>query len=206
MVLPIILIVICFIVIAMMWTEGMWTNALSLCNVTLAGIVASSWFEPLAELIEDSLPNFTYVVDYLSFWLIFALSFNVFRAITDQISKFKVRFRKPIEPIGTVVFAVLTSWVMVCIFTASLHIAPLGLSPFKGGFGKEPTSPCFFGLSPDKYWWAFVHSRSKGALANITPVPFDDSGEFVYKYGARRHTLQKHNKESDGKILVKKRR
>jgi hypothetical protein len=203
MTLGIILIVICFIVIAMMWTEGLWTNALSLFNVTLAGIVASAWFEPFADTLEDSLPGFTYILDYLSFWMIFAIGFNVFRAVTDAISKFKVRFRKPIEPIGTIIFALLTSWVMVCIFTASLHIAPLGLSPFKGGFAKEPNSPCFFGLSPDKYWWAFVHSRSLGALSSGTP--FDETGEFVLKYGARRHTLQQHNKSSDGKLLVKKR-
>ncbi len=201
--LGIVLVVISFIVIAMLWNEGMWSNAIALFNVFFAGVVSTNYFEPFAKWIEGTLPSFAYVADYLAFWVIFAFAFNVGRAVTDAISKHKVRFRKPVEHTGRILFAVLTAWMMVCIFCASLHLAPLAQSPLRGSFAKDPLAGCFFGLAPDRYWLAFMHSRSKGSMGSGSQ--FDPQGEFVLKYGTRRYNLQAYNKETDGKILVRKR-
>ena len=197
-----ILLVIMFIVVAMMWNEGLWTGALNLINVVFSGIVASVCFEPLADYLEKNMASFTYVLDYLSFWFLFIMAFNIFRAVTDGISKHKVRFRKPVEIGGGILMPVLTAWVMVCIFCAALHLAPLARSPLKGSFADKPMSACFFGFSPDHYWWAFIHSRSKRALSR--GQVFDPEGKLILKYGQRRYNLQQYNQAEDGAVLVDK--
>ncbi len=204
--LGIILIVISFIVVAMLWNEGAWSNAVTMFNVFFAGVIATNYFEPLASWLDGMMPSFTYMVDYLAFWMLFAIAFNIFRLTTDTISKQKVRFRKPVEHTGRILFALLTAWMMICIFTASLHMAPLGQSPIRGSFGKGPLASCFFGLSPDKYWLAFFHSRSaekRGAMSSGSQ--FDPKGEFVLKYGSRRYNFQEHNRKGNGAMRVKRR-
>ena len=202
------LIVVCFIVIAMLWNEGMWSNAITMINIVFTGIIAWNLFEPAATWLESQLKSYTYVCDFLAFWLIFALVFNIFRASTDQISKVKVRFKKPIEQTGNILFAILSAWVMVCIICASFHVAPLSASPFKGSFASEPKAGCFFGLAPDRMWLAFMHTRSKKAMKSVLGQPkvFDPGGEFTLKYATRRKELQAHNLKTDGSIRVKARR
>lgn len=200
-----ILLVVMFIVVAMMWTEGMWSNGITLINVVFAGIVSWNLFEPAAGFLEPKMPSFTYVVDFLCFWVLFILTYNIFKAMTDQISTHAVRFKKPVEQTGRVLFAMMTAWVMTCIICASLHLAPLGRSPMKGSFAQEPKSNCFFGLAPDRMWLAFMHTRSKKGLSTMKKNTFDPDGSFVLKYGTRRKNLEAHNKKTDGKIRTKNR-
>ena len=201
-----VLLVVCFIVIAMLWNEGLWSNAITMCNIIFAGVVSWNLFEPAAGWLEGQLKSFTYACDFLAFWLVFALAFNVFRAMTDQISKHRVRFKKPVEQAGRVVFAVLSAWVLVCIMCASFHVAPLSQSPFGGSFAKEPKAGCFFGLAPDRMWLAFMHSRSKGAMKTLgQPKVFDPNGDFTLKYASRRKELQAHNLKTDGSIRIRTR-
>lgn len=198
---------VCFIVVAMLWNEGMWSNAITMINIVFAGILAWNLFEPAAAWMEGQIKSYTYAVDFLTFWLLFALFFNILRAMTDQISKIKVRFKKPVEQTGRVLFAVLSAWVLVCIICASLHVAPLSLSPFKGSFAAEPKAGCFFGLAPDRMWLAFMHTRSKKAMKTLgQPKVFDAGGDFTLKYASRRRELQAHNLKTDGSIRIKPRR
>ena len=40
--------VIFFVCVAMMWNEGLWSNAITLVNVVVAAMIATNYFEPLA--------------------------------------------------------------------------------------------------------------------------------------------------------------
>ena len=202
MLLSYILVAVAFIVIAMLWTEGTWSNALTFFNILFSGIISWTLFEPIATYMEGQMGGFTYLMDFMCFWGVFALAFNVMRAATDQISIHKVRFRKPVEQTGRVVFAVLSAWLMICLICASLHLAPLGKAPFRGSFADEPLSKCFFGFPADRYWLAFLHSRSNSVLATSPPRTFDPNGEFTIKYRTRRARLEAYNTEKDGAILV----
>ncbi|MEM8677970.1 MAG: hypothetical protein AAGF97_01330 [Planctomycetota bacterium] len=204
MVLTIFLSVIAFIVIAMMWGEGMWGNAITLMNTVFAVMVAFNTYEYLANWLAETLPSFTYFSDYLAVWLIFAAVFNILRLTTDQVSKHRVRFKMPIEHTGRALFAVATAWVMVCFVCATLHMAPLARTSFRGGFGAEPLSKHFVGLAPDRMFLGFMHSRSSGALATSPPNVFDPNGEFILKYGARRQMLKEHNARVGTPRVVKK--
>ena len=193
MVLALCLFAIFFICVAMLWNEGMWSNALTLINAVLAALVATNYFEPAAAALDKSgrLPTYTYLLDYLVLWGIFFVAFTVFRAFTDAISKYRVRFKLPVEQAGRVIFAAATGWVLVCLALMTLHTAPLARTSFRGSFQQEPLSNNFLGMAPDRMWLGFVQSRSMGALSSDPPVVFDPQSEFIMKYGSRRENFSK---------------
>lgn len=179
--------VIIAVIVAMTWSEGFWSNALSFINAIFAAMVATNVYEPAADFMEGKAPSLTYFWDFLMLWLVFAFSFGIFRAITEAISKTRVRFNKPADLGGRAAFGFLTAWIVVCLFVFSLHMAPLVRSAFGGQFAATPTSSNFF-LSPDRLWLGFMQSRSQegGALSRAEPVPFDPNSDFILKYGQRR--------------------
>ena len=198
MILAGILFLVFIVCIAMMWTEGMWGNALSFVNTIFAAMIATNYWEPLADLIEEQLPSYTYLWDFLSIWLLFAITFGISRAITDTLSKHKVRFKLPVEHGGRAFFAAATGWVLICFTTTTLHMAPIPQVPFGGSFAQDPDHKCLFGLAPDRLWLGYMQSRSRGALSRgdesaSSPHKedkgkrvFDPRSEFMMKYAVRR--------------------
>ena len=172
--------------IAMLWNEGMWSNCLTLINVLLSAMLAMNYFEPAADALDDAMPSYTFVWDYLAIWLIFALSFIILRALTDALSKTRVKFIMPIEQAGRVISVIAIGWIMVCLTLTSLHTAPLARTAVRGGFQVEPMSNNFMGMAPDRMFLGFMQHRSKHVLPNNPPTPFDESGTYIYKYGGRR--------------------
>src|SRR5581483_7685888 len=83
--------------VAFTYNAGLWTNSLLLINLITAGLIATNYFEPLAERLEKFDARYTYFWDFLSIWLLFALAIGVLRGITDVISKVKVKFRRPVD-------------------------------------------------------------------------------------------------------------
>jgi hypothetical protein len=199
--LGIVFIVIIFVCVAMMWTEGCWSNALSFVNVVFASMVAMNGYEMLAGYFEGQLPGYTHVWDFLSIWGVFWLAIAVLRAVTDAISKHQVRFKAPVETAGNALFALATAWVFVCFTCATLHMAPLAQTAFRGSFAKTPMTNHFFFLSPDRLWLGYTHSRTKEGGALYGGKPFDKDGEFLVKFAARRKELEEHNK-AEGTIGV----
>jgi hypothetical protein len=204
MVLTIFLLTIFIVCFAMMWTEGMWSNALTFLCALFAAMIATNYYEPLASYADSWAPSFTYFWDFLMMWALFSLSVTVLRAITEVLSRVQVRFRKPFEPIGTGLFAFLTAWILVCFATASLHTAPLSVMSFRGAFQREMMANHFLGTAPDRIWLGYIQSRSRGALSRKDVREFDKEAEFVFKYGQRRKDLATHN-AATGSARVKKR-
>ena len=57
--------------IATLWTEGMWGNAIRLINVVTAALLATNYFEPLANWLQGfstKFSTFTYLWDFLALW------------------------------------------------------------------------------------------------------------------------------------------
>ncbi len=188
------MVVVAFVCIAMMWPEGMWGNAITFMNVILAILVSMNFFEPVASFLAPKVPSFAYYWDFLSLWLIFVVSLAVFSIATDELSKSKVRFRMPVEQAGRAIFALLTAWVFICFVTTTMHTAPLARTAFKGSFeANGPLSNNVFGRAPDRMLLSFIQSASQGSLKDLKPRTFDEKGEFILKYGARRHMLKEYN-------------
>jgi hypothetical protein len=198
-----VLLIIMFICIALMWTEGFWGNALTFGNTVFAALIATNYFEPLAGWLDKQMPSFTYMCDFLALWLLFAGGLMILRTTTDQLSRFRVRFKMPVEVTGRILFAVLTSWVFVCFVVTTLHTAPLARTALRGSFEPTMMGTRFLGATPDRYWLAFVHSRSQGALSRSNPNPFDPKGDFIPKYAGRRKAIEDYNKQ-EGTVRVKK--
>jgi hypothetical protein len=173
---------------ASLFTGGLWSNTLSLINVITAALLATNYFEPVANWLDKQVgPEWTYVWDFMAIWLIFALAMMVLRAGTDAASKVKVRFHPLVDQIGSYLFAAWTAWILLCFATMTLHTAPLARNFLGGAFQPEPDSKMFFGLAPDRLWMGWVHKESKGSFCRLREiVPFDAQGDFILRYGNRR--------------------
>jgi hypothetical protein len=210
-----ILVIIFIAAIALMWNEGCWSNCLMLVNVTVAGIVALNFYEPLADYFESLDPTFTYVVDFLALWTLFAVTAGVMRAITDSLCKTKVRFQTHVEQVGRVVLGAWIAFSLAGFCALTLHAAPLPLNGFRGSFDRKPNEGMMFGLAPDRAWLGFMQALSQGAYGwedektnSRYPTDgklrvFDPQSEFLVKYRSRRIKLEDAvNKAPGGEIRV----
>ncbi|HEY5314354.1 MAG TPA: hypothetical protein VIK18_17605 [Pirellulales bacterium] len=184
MLFPILLLVLFILIAALLFPSGLWGNAINLVNVVTAALLATNFWEPVAGWIKGVMPSAVYIVDIFVLWLLFALFAFGLRFATDAVSKYKLRFPKPVEMGGSVLFAAWTSWVVICFGTMTLHTAPLAREFMSGGF--QPEQPSFFGFSPDRLWLGFVQTESEGAFARGGDHIFDPNGEFMPKYAERR--------------------
>ncbi|HEX3997699.1 MAG TPA: CvpA family protein [Pirellulales bacterium] len=191
------LILIFFAVLAQLVREGLWSNAIKLFNVMTAAMLATNYFEPLADWLTAKQPTFTYVWDLISVWAIFCVSLVVMQVITDRLSKVQVRFKKPVEAAGGIFFACWVGWLMICFTTFTLHLAPMSRSFLGDSFGTSPDDQVFFGLAPDRKWLAFMHSMSlDGSLAKSRAAGdrqtnvFDPDADFIFKYAASRERFE----------------
>lgn len=184
---------------AAVWFQGLWNAAITLVNMLLAMIVACNYWEPLSTLIEaQGAQPYTYLIDVLVLYLLFAITYGILRACTDAISKRAVKFSLPFEMTGRSLLAIWCGWLMMCFVTFSLQMAPLGsVDPL--GAWATPEAGTFLGMAPDRYWLGFLQSRSRGALsrgnfsgtmhpddAQLNVETFDPNSEFLMKYRHRR--------------------
>ncbi len=189
--------VIMFLCVAFVFNEGLWSGAVLLINVLLAGIIAVNFFEPLAGWLDGMMPSLTYFWDFLALWLCFAIAITVLRLATNFLSNHRVKFKKPVDVGGGVFFGLCVAYLMLGFVLFSLHLAPLGRNFF--GFQQQPDTKMIFGLGPDRTWLALLRDVSEGSLArpavdpNANPRAFNnptaDSGPydpFILKYGTRR--------------------
>ena len=200
--LAILLILVFFACLAMMIREGLWSNAITLINVITAAIVATSFWEPLANWLETQESTFRYLWDFIAVWGLFFIVFGVMRTATDFISRTAVRFKMPVNIAGGTICAIWVGWVMVCFTTMTLHMAPL--APNFLGFYETTDDGVFLGLPPDRQWLGFMQKVSGGSLSTSAPEGegedgvnlFDPRGEFTIKYHQRRVNLDKHLEET----------
>ena len=188
--LTLILVLIFLACLGFLYPEGMWSNAIRLVNVILAGLLAMNYFEPLARKLDQWQPSYTYCWDFLALWMVFGGSFVVLRAVTDQISRVKVRFLKIADQIGSGVLAAAIGWLMIAFTLTTLHTAPLAENFFFGAF--QPLEPMFLGTSPDLAWLSLVRSQSVGAFSCLQTNVFSPKGDFVSNYTERRRGVEKH--------------
>ncbi len=194
MIFTIILLIVMFACVAMLVREGLWSNSLTLINVVTAALIATGYWEPLATWLDEQIPSFTYLLDFIAIWAIFVLAFVILRAITDQLSKVKVRFRVPVEYVGSGLIAIWVGWVMVCFTAMTIHMAPLSADFLDGAFSPDPDHTTLLGYAPDHQWLAFVHriTGERGSLSTAAKGDseatntFDPQAEFIRRYGWRR--------------------
>lgn len=169
-------------------SQGIWGSLITLFNVLTAIVLALNLFEPAATWIDSQMPSYTFLIDVVVLWGLFAIFAALFGLLTGFASRVKVRFLKPIDMAGGFVISLWTAWLLVAFIMLSLHTAPLPRSSFGGAFQPEPESRMMLGA--DRKLLAFMHKLSQGALAASPPREFDPQAKFILTYGARRAVFE----------------
>jgi hypothetical protein len=169
--------------------NGLWGNGVLLIVVVMSALIATNYFEWLAEKLQGYDKSYTYLFDFLAIWLLFAVSAIIIRVFTDKLSKVKVKFRQPFDQIGGIILGAWVGWVMVCFTLFSFHTAPLARNFLQGEFQEKPDSKMLFGLAPDRQWLGFSQKSSTGAFSR--GQTFDPNAEFILKYSERRARFEK---------------
>jgi hypothetical protein len=169
------------------WFHGLWGNMVTLVNLLFAGMVATTFYEPLATLLVNQSREASYLADFLILWGLFAVTFGLMRLTTDLISRKRLFFHPQVELIGRSISALIVGYVMVMFTCFTLHTAPLPASPFQGAWAT-PGASSFLGMSPDRQWISFVRGQSKMGLQGSGV--FDEYGTFVPNHHARRQAFE----------------
>ena len=198
------------IVFAANWWLGLWSNLLSLVNFLLAALLASSIYENVAALLASLSPEiktYDYLLEFISVWLIFFLSFGFLRAFTEFLSAYRLKFDNLTELIGR---SLLSAWLGFAFLQFTLftfHLAPIAPSDYASNAQES-----VLGFGPDRMWLSLIQSRSRGALSagkesnqfglaekyNLPVHPddtklnarvFDPNGQFILKTIKQRKDL-----------------
>ncbi len=144
--------------------DGLWSNAIQLVNVVFAGLLAMNFYEWLAKFLTnygEEIHTYVPFFDFLALWICFIFFAVMFRALTDMVSRVRVRFLKIVDLYGGIALSLCIGWVMVGFTLVSLHASPLGQYPLLGSF--QPQKNMFFGmLAPDREWLGFTKYQSSG--------------------------------------------
>jgi hypothetical protein len=194
--------------LGLLYNEGMWNNGLRLINVVTAALLATNFYEPAATWLDRFQPSLSYLCDFLALWVLFGLFASVFRALTDEVSKVKVRFLNIADRIGSVFFAICIAWVLICFAAMTLHTAPLSREFLFGSF--KPEQRQLMGLAPDRQWLGFMQRVSRGQFSrSATPKQqqeetfvFDPHADFLLKHASRRTKLENQMQGPDASLTV----
>ncbi|MDG1875275.1 MAG: hypothetical protein P8J27_15280 [Mariniblastus sp.] len=200
------------LIVASTWWFGLWSNFITLINVLLASMLASSIYEPVAGQLLSINRSYQRLFDFIAVWLVFCLAYFILRGITDVLSAYRLKFDPLTEMIGRSVLSVWIAGVFICFSFFTMQMAPL--TPAFYGRKSPATLPSEVGTIPDKLWLAFIQSRSRGALSagqqsklfpeyRYTEHPddagqnkrvFDPHGNWLFDMEARRWNLSKQTK------------
>ena len=200
------LIIVLFIIVAnAAWFVGLWNSVLTLISLLLSGLIACSFYENLAKQLENSMPTYVYLTEFISIWVLFGFSYLLLRGFTELLSWHRVKFDKITEYVGRTVVAIWIAYAFVGFVGFTLHMAPLPPHAY-----QVNTNDRMMGIvSPDRQWMAFVQSRSRGALSESqktglfgaytkTEHPddagknlrvFDPQSKFVFDHHLRRQQI-----------------
>ena len=59
-----------FLVIASTWWGGLWGNFITLINLFIASLIASSFYEPFARFLIEKMPDYGALMDFIAVWLL----------------------------------------------------------------------------------------------------------------------------------------
>ena len=120
-----ILILMFVLVIASTWWFGLWSNFITLVNLILSGLIATSFYQNLVAVLLGPMETYAVVLEFLSIWAVFVVSFLVLRGATDALSPIRLRFDKLTELIGRSLLSIAIAVVFICFVAFTMQLAPL---------------------------------------------------------------------------------
>lgn len=194
------------LIVASTWWFGLWSNLITLVNLLLSAMLASSIYEPISDWLISLEESYSALYDFVAVWAVFCISFIVLRGITDVVSSYRLKFDSITELVGRSVLSIWIALVFICFSFFTLQMAPLTPDTYQESVNKSE-----LGTMPDRAWLAFIQSRSRGALSASTAkglfpeydLPqhpddiedakrvFDPFAEFLPQYAQRRKQISK---------------
>jgi len=170
------------LIVASTWWFGLWSNLITLVNLLLSAMLASSSYEPVSDMLLGFNTTYRLLYDFIAVWAVFLLAFFILRGITDVASAYRLKFDNITELVGRSIFSIWIAVVFTCFSFFTLQMAPLKPNVYAENVPKSE-----MGTIPDRMWLAFIQSRSRGALSaskskslfkeyKLTAHP-DDTGE-----------------------------
>jgi signal transduction histidine kinase len=153
-----ILILIFVITVASTWWFGLWSNLITLVNVLLSAMIATSFYENTSFELAVRLDSYALLFPFVSQWLLFAVSYIFLRAFTDVLSGVRLKFDHLTELIGRSLLSLAIAGVFVSFVCFTLQRAPLRQNLFSEKRGESA-------IGPEKLWISFVRGQSNGALS-----------------------------------------
>jgi hypothetical protein len=149
------------------WREGLLTAVTRFVNVLAAGLVAFSFWEPLADLLE---PHAAGYEDGLCLMGLFALTLGALRLLTHFLAPKELDYPPALQRGGGLVFGLATGYLAAGFLVCVLQTLPwsehfLFFDPGRQGAARAV-------LPPDRAWLALV--QRAGAY------PFADTFELRY--------------------------
>jgi hypothetical protein len=148
-----------FAALAMMVREGLWSNTITLICILLSGLAAFGFYQPLTRWVDEQTDgSYTYLLDIICLWGVYVVAMILLSATAAALSKTRLRFKNPIDPIGGPVVAVIAGWVLMSFTLATLHTAPLSKETLGGAFVHEKSDVASKSAlsAPDLWWLRFV--------------------------------------------------
>lgn len=145
------------VVAAANWWLGLWSNLITGVNLLLAGMVATSLYQNLANSVIRLDSSWVHVVDFTMLWVLFVFSFVVLRSLTEVLTRYRLRFHPVLEMVGRTLGSLAVGILFVCFASFTLQLAPF--SPIDSdAFGNK-------GIYPESAWVGMMDFLSNGSLA-----------------------------------------
>jgi uncharacterized membrane protein required for colicin V production len=187
--------IVLFAGLAMTVREGLWSNAITLINITISGIVAFAFYSPVVIYLDEMADGeHTYWLDFAVIWALYAATIVVFRALTAAASKTRMRFKHPIDPVGGPLVGFITAWVLAAFTLATLHLSPMPKDAFSGKLATPAdVETASLMTSPDAAWLRFIERMSAQTALGNTPANLFTAKDFVALYANRRAQFEKNS-------------
>lgn len=169
------------------FAEGIFGAWAAFVMTVLSGIIAFSFFEPLAGVLEPMFANSVLggYEDGVALVAVFCGSYGIMRTIINSISARRFEYHALVDQIGGAVVGTLTGYILSGFVIALLQTLPWeeqfwGFRPVSqdtdtGGGRKY--------FPPDRVWLNLVNkSTGPSGFLGGTTMPFDPDGSFEVRY------------------------
>ena len=185
--------IVIFAATAMTVREGIWSNTILLVNIFVSGLVAFGFYSPLVVYMDEEVTDgqHTYWLDFAIIWGLFCVTMIICRAFTGALSKTKMRFKNPIDPVGGPIVGFIAAFVLATFVLATLHVSPMPKDQFGGKLSYTNGDSASLFSQPDIAWLRFVEAMTGPEVFGTAANNQIKAGSFVKIYTARREKFEK---------------
>ncbi len=191
-------VIVWFAAFAMSVREGVWNNFITLICIFFAGLISFGSFQPITRFVDEQLDGeYTYVLDFVILWILFAVTVGLLKAICKSLSPKRVIFHENVDTWLGIWVGLSVASTMLMIVQASLHTAPLQYDMFDGRYVAGETYQeveTNYYVTPGSVWLLTVElTLGENAMGDSS----FSASRFVYTYAEHRKTFA----EADGYMV-----